>query len=279
MDKKAKDILFKTYWGSRGWKPEEERYTSPSDFEYAKKMGVMFEPLTISHDDCVHRIVEVVRGISIEQIIKAFLASLSSRRLDWRSGIASYTMARNLTEHTYVPEETGRSFDMNGNVTHIQHVCKVCRNTDGGVIGDSSYQNIDVNVFNIERIKWGECHTQLSYILFDLEQFVKEEIPEPTQTDIDIFKNMLQMIASSAHGDFPGILRERFKDVPNFKSSKNERTQLIEILAIIGILEPMSYERPTRGKNDWGHAEFWRGEDGYQKEIVEKYFGQYLERK
>lgn len=36
MDKKAKKILFDRYWAS-GWKPQNEIYTSPEDFAYAKE--------------------------------------------------------------------------------------------------------------------------------------------------------------------------------------------------------------------------------------------------
>lgn len=43
MDKKAKDILFKTYWSSSGWK--DNKSTDPSDFVYAKSKGLMFDPL------------------------------------------------------------------------------------------------------------------------------------------------------------------------------------------------------------------------------------------
>ena len=46
MDKKAKSILFKTYWSSQGWKREYE--TDPIDFEYAKSKGLMFEPVSMS---------------------------------------------------------------------------------------------------------------------------------------------------------------------------------------------------------------------------------------
>lgn len=92
MDQKAKNILFKTYWSSRGRK--DERFTPPDDFLYAKEKGVMFDPLTISHDDCVKKIIEIANTITLEQIAKAFLSSLSTRRLDWRSGISSYYIAK-----------------------------------------------------------------------------------------------------------------------------------------------------------------------------------------
>ena len=84
MDKKAKKILFNRYWAS-GWKPQNEIYTSPEDFAYAKEKGLMFDPITISHNDCIKRIVKLANTISIEKVVKAFLCSLSTRRLDWPS--------------------------------------------------------------------------------------------------------------------------------------------------------------------------------------------------
>ena len=96
MDKKAKKILFQTYWSSKGWKMDEERQTSPEDFAYAKEKGVMFDPITISHDECVKRLVELAKSVSMEQVAKGFLCSLSTRRLDWRSAVSSYETACSL---------------------------------------------------------------------------------------------------------------------------------------------------------------------------------------
>ena len=53
MDKKAKDILFKTCWSSRGWL--DERATDPQDLAYAKSQGLMFDPVSITHDEAVGR--------------------------------------------------------------------------------------------------------------------------------------------------------------------------------------------------------------------------------
>lgn len=273
MDKKAKDILFKTYWSAAGWK--SERFTDSDDFIYAKEKGVMFDPFTISHDDCVNRIVEIANNITMEQVAKAFLSSLSTRRLDWRSGISSYSMAKVLDAHKYEPVESGRSF-LDGKITNISYTCNGCQKH--GVIGQKQYVNQDLNVLNFERMKWGGVgHGELLYILFDLEQFTKEEITEPTKADIEIFKSILKAASSCNPGDYPSVLRDKLKDIPNFKSNKDERSSLMEILACIEILQPKSYDRPIAGKHDWEFIEFWRGEDGYNKEIVEKYFGRYLE--
>ena len=116
MDNKAKKILFHTYWSGKGWKEGADRYTSPEDFAYAKEKGLMFDPITISHDECVKRVVNLANNITIEQVAKAFLCSLSTRRLDWRSAVSSYYIAKLFTVHKYTPVE---SFFLDSSVSFL----------------------------------------------------------------------------------------------------------------------------------------------------------------
>ncbi len=109
MDKKAKNILFKTYW-KNGWIDKKERQVHPIDFEYAKSKGLMFDPLTISHDQCLEKIFEILPRISMDMVVKAFLSSLANRRLDWRSSIASYFIAKQLVPHKYTQTLSGKSY-------------------------------------------------------------------------------------------------------------------------------------------------------------------------
>lgn len=274
MDKKAKNILFKTYW-KNGWIEDGERKISSADFEYAKSMGLMFDPITITHDQCLDEIFKILSTISIDKISKAFLSSLSTRRLDWRSSLASYFIAKQLTPHTYTKVVSGESYDENGEVSHRSYTCGICRDLKYGIIGDQNYKNEDLNVLNFERIKWGGVrHGDLIYTLFDLRQLQQTQIPEPTNEDISIFKAILNTIENSDPDDYPGTLEKNLETV--IKSTKPERKVLIEILACIDILKPKSYERPNRGKHDWVFVEYWRGEDKYNHEAVKEYFKDYI---
>ncbi len=276
MDKRAKKILFNTYWSKNGWKENTEQYPSPEDFIYAKEKGLMFDPLTISHDDCVKNIVQLGNTITANKVAKAFLSSLSTRRLDWRSAIASYSVAKKITIHKYTPIEYGR-FCGADNVTTIGYTCAVCQNLRYGITGQENYINVDLNVLNFERIKWGGVrHGQLIYTLFDLEQFAREMIPQPQSEDIGIFREILKAIESCNPTDYPSALSHKLAMIPLLKSNKDERNIIIEILACIGILEPKSYNRTEAPKHNWTYATYWRGEDGYNTSEVEKYFGEYL---
>lgn len=276
MDNKAKKILFHTYWSGKGWKEGADRYTSPEDFAYAKEKGLMFDPITISHDECVKRVVNLANNITIEQVVKAFLCSLSTRRLDWRSAVSSYYIAKLFTVHKYTPEKSGCFYDNNVCV-HTSHTCSVCRDLKYGVVGQEFYRDADLNVLNFERIKWGGIrHGDLLYTLLDLEQFAKEEIPEPQKEDVEIFQAILKEVESCNPTDYPSALRSKLAMIPLLKANKAERDVIIEILACIGVLAPKSYNRPEAGKHDWTYATYWRGEDGYDRCVVEKYFGKYV---
>ena len=237
----------------------------------------MFDRFTISHDDCVARIVALTPTIPQSAVARAFLCSLSTRRLELRSGIASWFLAKHIAPHTYTPVVSGHSYDENGVISHTSHTCGVCKNTVYGMIGDEYYRNEDLNVLNFERIKWGGVrHRQLLYTLFDLEQFQKEDAPEPSSEDITILNGILKAIDESAPGDYPGRLRERLSAVTGLKSNKSELFVLVELLACIGVLKPSSYDRPVKGKHDWSYAEYWRGEDKYDKNAVQQLFGKYV---
>ncbi|MBW0281463.1 hypothetical protein [Shewanella xiamenensis] len=273
MDKKAKRILFSTYW-KNGWIDAKNRSLPESDFNYAKSKGLMFDPLTISHDECILAITALVKGISQTQVTKGFLSSLTSRRLDWRSSLASYAIAQKIPSHQYAPIISGTSYT-DGKPTAHSYTCGICRDSQYGIRGSESYNEMDINVFNFERIKWGGVrHGDILYTYFDLNQFIKADIPEPTSEDIVCFREILTIIETSEPNDYPSALEKRLASV--IKSSKAERQILIEILASLGILKSNTVDRQRQGKNDWVFAEYWRGEDKYCQQTVEHLFGKYL---
>ncbi|MGS2763678.1 hypothetical protein [Sinomicrobium sp. M5D2P9] len=245
MDKRAKSILFKTYWSSQGWKREYK--TDPEDFKYAKSKGLMFDPVSFTVNEIKNELKGLINRIEKEKIVKGFITSLGNKRLDWRSAIASYSNAKLILERKrefYRPE-----------------ILK--------------YENEDLNILNFERIKWGGVRrSDLLYNYLDLKLFEKEKITELTELDINTLKNLLRCINDSETGEYPGKLRERLKDV--IKGNKNERHILIEILGCCEILSPKSYDRPTTGRHDWSFAEYWRGEDKFNMEVVNEYFSEYI---
>lgn len=245
MDTKAKKILFKTYWSSNGWLNENDRNISQEEFLYAKEKGLMFEPFSISKNELLKNLKELFNSIPQKLVTDAFLSSLTKKRLDWRSALASYANVQRILSNP---------------------------NYDDYLLGYG--ENEDLNVLNFERIKWsGVRHSNGLYNWLDLIILQKENIPKPTTEDIQIMKNILKTIESSITGETPSILRDRLSEV--IKASKNERHMLMEILGCAEILQPLDFNRKEPGKHDWTFVLFWRGEDKYNKENCKKYFGEY----
>ncbi|MCR8980046.1 hypothetical protein [Brevibacillus laterosporus] len=273
MDKKAKQIVMKTFWNSTGWIDRESRSISDEDFAYAKSKGLMFEPLTITHDECVQRLIDLHQIVTKEQVAKAFLHSLSTRKLHLRSALSSWILTHQLPQHAFESNAGKYATINNGSTYAMFGDCYIC---DGYHVASlQAYKNEDLNVLNFERIKWGGIRlNHIVYNLLDLELLIKEEDIEVQAEDVEIFRRVMETISSCEPTDAARQLEKRLKGV--LPSSKNERDALLEILATAGILIS-SKDRPGRGgKNDFFAIVNWRGEDGYAAQAVHHYFSHWL---
>lgn len=268
MDKRALEILLKSYWSPSGWKPENERMPSREDFEYAKSKGLMFDPVDIDHDQGVDQVIELVAALSRRAVADAFLASLSTRRLDWRSAMGSFAVFQHLQRHT--PEK-------------MENKCRTCGSyLTGGV-------EQDLNVLNFERFKWGGVrHDQVVYAAFDLSQLLKESLPQPTAADIEIFRGIISAIDQAPQNTSSANLHAQFAKV--LRSNKNERDVIVAILGFCGILETPEHpgyssrfvpaaERslPDRRFVDMSYpACWWRSDIGINRRWLSEYFAHVL---
>ena len=264
MDKKAIKILFSTYWSSTGWKPERDQVTPADDLLHAKRAGVMFDPVRLSHEEIVRRAIDVRANVAPEAVADAFLASLSTRRLELRSALGSYAILRRFPDHEHRDQRLR---------------CPVC--------GEYNHPNghEDLNVLSFERFKWGGVrHEHPSYAAFDLERFLDSDRLEPTDSDRAIFRELLRAIeAVPAETTGPRLQAGLGKLLP---SNKAERDILVNILGYCGILRTPGHpgfrdrfipscerEEPPHHFVDLGYpACWWRGRDGIDRDAVRAYF-------
>ena len=267
MDKGLK-ILLDCYWASGGWKHKDEQVVSSEDFAIAKSEGYMFEdsPRIISHRETLDRIKSVLKKITPHDVASAFLCSLSTRRLEYRSAIGSYWYAVSIPEHESV--HTG---NLNKEIQ-----CTLCE----------WHNKDDVNVLNFERYKFGGVrHTTAYYALFDLEQFVKLPKVTPTQEDRDILLRILSCVNLLKDNDKVGKLRDTIIKEHIFKTNRNEVSMLMDILGTCGILSskefPCYYDKfvdqharePVETTNDFKYpANRWRKKYGINKECFKRVF-------
>lgn len=262
-------ILLKTYWSSNGWiKP---RWTE-ENFEIAKQEGYMFDyPEYMSHEDTLKELKTVVDKISPEIVAEAFLYSLSTRKLEYRSALGSYWYAVSVPYHEFDKEKH----------------CYYCGWDPWKRMPDEYEYHEGLNVLNFERCKWGGVrHTNVKYALFDLKQFLKLPICKHTVDDEQILHNLLHCIDELEFQNKAGALQKEITRKKLLKSNKSEVAVLLNILGICGVLSSEAYpcyavkfsselERdPPEHTNDY---EFplnnWRVSDGVNAERYKRVFG------
>lgn len=261
-DKKAQQILFQSYWSIAGRNSEPR--TSKEEFKYALKAGYMFEPINTSHDEIVDWVGKSFKKVNLQQVSDAFLSSLSNRRLDWRSALGSYAIARHFPQHKFSGER----------------LCNVCGET-------LKSKAEDLSVLNFERLKWGGVrHLSPLYVAFDLEQFSKIKTSKPNPSDFEIFNQIIEKAKSLDPAARPRDLEKAISKI--VKSNQSEREILIQILGFCGILQTPKYKgffetfvnynqreiRPVN-KIDWDYPiSWWQGKDGVNEKALNYFFPQ-----
>lgn len=221
--------LMKMFWSAEGWR---EPPVPPPDLARAVANGVMFtQPRSDTHDGWVAAARKAAAAVSAEQVGDAFLESLTSRRLDLRSALGSYAVARALTEHTF-------------QVARGSAWCAVC----------DLYPEVEenLNILNFERFKWaGVRRTDIAYVAFDLEQFIKAPRTGATGEDHRLGNRIVATLRALPERTMVGKAAAALRFVPG---NKDEREMLVEILATAGVWR-------TRARTAYGSAdtEFWAG--------------------
>lgn len=267
MDRRAVRTLFNTFWSAQGWRPERERHVSPEEFAQARAAGVMFDPMVFEHGQTFARLREAIDALDPRRAGDAFAASLSTRRMDWRSAFGSYTVFRHAPGH----EAAGA------------RSCGVC----GMHLGRDP---VDLNVLNFERLKWGGVrHTDPVYALLDLELFCRGSRPQPTAEDVELLGNLLALLERAPAGTTAAQLQAMFPK--ELKGNKAERDVIVAMLGFAGALATDAHsgfsaefvpinrrELPPRRFVDTPYpACWWRMEDGFRRTSLEPYFGHLIE--
>lgn len=266
MDRRSQKILFDTYWSAAGWH-RVARQPTPEDLAYAKSKRMMFDPVTVSHDKAVGDLQKAVEKLTLDQVADAFLASLSTRRLDWRSALGSYSFGCKFPAHSLSADERR---------------CSVC-----GIY--ESNDERDLSILNFERHKWGGVrHSDPVYASVDLTLFLEQLPSRPTAYDVEIFQEIVTAIQAVPTAVTSATLHTHLPK--SLKSNKAERDQVIAILGICGILatedhpgfvkefrESNRRALPDRRFVDMAYpACWWTGSDGVNEVRLHEVFGHVL---
>lgn len=278
MDK-GKKILFKTFWNSSGYHYTEP---TPEEFAIAVAEGYMFEEThNLSHKETLSQLRQVVAQIDPKDVANAFLYSLSTRDLPYRSALGSYYYAKAIPDHEeFHPGQCG--------------YCGWYEEYHDFRVQETKYGRFDwwpkhtmENSCNFERHKFGgRLHNQAPYALFDLQQFLKMPKVTPTEIDRAMFREILYTITELEPRKKAGAYRSLLVKKKIIPGNQYEISSLIDILGLCGILSTAEHPCPEvefRGRLGIDPPEirsdiaypvcWWRAENGVNESRFFTVFG------
>lgn len=278
MDK-GRMILYKTFWNSEGYCYKEP---TPEEFSLAVAEGYMFEDTDpLSHKDTLIALREVVEKVSPLDVANAFLYSLSTRELAYRSPMGSYWYAKAIPPHASVSP----GWCIYCGWRDGYHDYRVQR-TRYGVRSMWSKHTLE-NSCNFHRHKFGgRHHNEAQYALFDLQQFILMPKVTPTETDRAMFRAILNTIAELEPARKAGAYRTLLLKKKIIPGNRIEISSLIDMLGLCGVLSTAEHPCPDvefRGRLGIDPPElrsdiaypvcWWRARDGVNEARFQEVFG------
>ena len=239
MKRDAIKILLSGYWGKEGWKTPD---FSADEMRLLDEAVLLRPTESLDHDGALKWALSARRGVTPASVADAFLFSLSTRDLRYRSALGSFAHLQHMPQHK---QKTAEGF--------FSDICTVCG------FDEAQGNRIDFGTLNFERHKWGGVrHDHLVYMAFDLEQFQKLPALNPTEEDRQILKQIFDAATSSKN---VSALQKALG--PIIKSNKAERENLCQILAYAGILQPADCPSLADAYVQWDN----RGDGSPQSEM------------
>jgi hypothetical protein len=170
---------------------------------------------SMTHDELVAACVQAADGLDHAQVGLAFVASLSSRMLDWRGVLPAYAVCRQLPRHDYAPTQV---FQAGPDAS-----CFIC-----GLPPSETRVSGKLLVGNLGRAYY------LGTSLTTLQQFADTEKPIPTAADIGMFAETINRLRNR-RGAKLGELQKLIQGL--FPSNKFEREDVLGALALAGVFQ------------------------------------------
>jgi hypothetical protein len=238
----------------------------------------MIEKIKMSHDQGMVWLEEILPTINQEKCVDLFLASLSSREMEWRSGLPMLAVLKNYPIHKFSPENI------------ISDRCPICGDHQ---FGKDDERNLEAyNQFKVTAggLFWGN-YSPVTMAFF-VDQFSRIDHKKPSSEDINIFWEIIEIIKNSKSNSTANDIQKKIGQSKILKSNKEERRYLLDTFSLCGILETEEHkgylnqfndtvtrDQRERGavSNDWGYPiRWWRRKDGISEQALEVWFGRYF---
>jgi hypothetical protein len=203
------------------WDPETGQLKSAvpdeATFAAAVARGVMFDDArTRDHDEWVADAKAAAAETEPAAVESAFVASLSTRRLDLRSALASWVLADRLPLHSQRLEPG--------------QWCGLCGTEADLVLAGLN----DLSYARFFGPTWAPIRQTVSYAAFDLQQLVHAPSFEPTPADTELGRRVIATLRGLPPGTNAKTGAQALEFLPG---NQREREMLLDALGVCGILE------------------------------------------
>lgn len=247
----------------------EENCISAEDRRFLLEKGLGFDFVSMTHDRALDRCFSFYKNIDKNNIVAAFLSSLSSARLDYRSGLSAFAIMQTMPVHSFSPNQA--SF------------CKICSATQ-------EEQHFDLTALNRIRFFDGSLSVYKTpyEISFFLEQHSRLESVQPNEDDFLIFNKIIKIVAEAEQSEKLTSIVKKIRTIDKFKITTDQCRYLLETLGFCGIIETKEHKgylthftnpglAPSKShSSNWAYpVGFWTGGDGINHEALKFWFGEY----
>ena len=264
-DEKTVKLLNKACWCSSGWKSKLD--LTKAELEHLRTAGLVRDKVQLTHDGLVDWAMQARKKVTRQEVCRAFVASLGTRYLEYRSALGSYAHLHLLKRHSL---QTTRE------LPPIE--CDIC-----GANPTCTVTERDFVTLNFERYKWGGVrHPELYFAAHDLEMFAQLPEAKPTADDWTALKAILDLATDPVQGKSVGKLKKGIKQI--IKTNDAEADTLCHILSYAGILATEAFpgydskfiayddRAAIKGDNDQDYPlSCWKG-PGIQSTAVQYWF-------
>ncbi|EIK3125427.1 hypothetical protein MLS41_10605 [Escherichia coli] len=255
----------------REMKYVEEHCITTEEREFLTKENFGFGFASIIHDEALENSFIYFRSSNKKNVTDSFLMSLSSVRLDYRSGLSAFAIMQTMPMHEFEPNQA--SF------------CKICSASQ-----EKNY--FDLTALNRQRFfSGGLAVYKTPYeISFFLEQHSRLEYVQPGEKDFIIFNEILRVLIEAEQGEKLTSIVKKIRGIDKFKITADQCRCLLETLGFCGIMETKEHKgyltyftnpglAPSKShSSNWAYpVDFWTGGDGINREALKFWFGEYKE--
>lgn len=250
----------------RSYHPANPEEISKEDFEYAKAQGFMFDRVQVDHDQAVAESFDAFINCNKSEVSDNFLVGLSRAEPELRAALSAYAIMTTFPKHGFIQNASLNCAD-----------CAMMRE-----------ESVDLSFINIARYFIGGVLNRKPYTLaFCLQAHQKTQKKQPSFDDINIFIDVLDVVADSPSNETPSSLYKKIRKISGIKLSVEQARHFIDTLGYAGILDTKRHQgfifkyathlAPRKShSSDWAYpVDFWTGADGVNLEGVNYWFGRH----